>query len=297
MKSLKRTFILILGILIIRSYGYKAICCSNVYINKKPKIERSISSVNAFNELSQKGTNSKVINEDNFSMNESMPLKYNTAGVCVLMYHSIGYEKNNRLRIPQQQFKQQMKYIKDNGYTTLTLQELYSFFTQNKPVPKKSVVITFDDGYLDNYKYAYPILKQLGLKATIFVIVDNIDKDNRCMNSKQLKELQDNGIDIESHTFKHEELSSLSYEKQLTVLKQSKDTLEKILNKKVNFIAYPFGKYNENTIKASKGAGYTMGFATGGKVARRSDGIYALHRIGITSVDGINVLAGRLSNQ
>lgn len=297
MDTLKKILILILGILFIKSYGYKTIYCNKVYIGKKTKIERSISSVNVFNELSQKCTNSKMINQDNFSMNKSVPLKHNTAGVCVLMYHSIGYEKNNRLRIPQQQFKQQMKYIKDNGYNTLTLQELYNFFMQNKPVPKKSVVITFDDGYLDNYKYAYPVLKELGLKATIFVIVDNIDKDNRSMNSKQLKELQYNGIDIESHTFKHEELSSLSYEKQLTALKQSKDTLEKILNKKVNFIAYPFGKYNENTIKAAKSAGYIMGFTTGGRIARRGDGIYTLHRIGMTSVDGINVLAGRLSNQ
>lgn len=111
--------------------------------------------------------------------------------------------------MPPQQFKTQMKYIKDNGYTTLTPKQLYNFFVENKPIPKKSVVITFDDGYLDNYKYAYPILKEFNLKATIFVIASNIDKDNRCMTSKQLKELQNNGIDIESHTFNHEELISI----------------------------------------------------------------------------------------
>lgn len=215
--------------------------------------------------------------------------------VCILMYHSIGYEKNNGLRMPEKQFREQMKYIKDNGYTTLSMEELYGFFVENKPIPKKSVVITFDDGYLDNYKYAYPILKEFNLKATIFVIASNIDKDNRSMNSKQLKELQNNGIDIQSHTLNHEELNKLSYEKQLKTLKDSKNVMEKTLGKKVNYIAYPFGKYNENTIRAAKDVGYTMGFVTGGKIARKSDGIYTLHRIGVVAGDGMNVFIGRLN--
>lgn len=214
--------------------------------------------------------------------------------ISILMYHSIGYEKNNGLRMPEKQFREQMKYIKDNGYTTLTMDELYSYFTENKPIPKKSLVITFDDGYLDNYKYAYPILKEFNLKATIFVIASNIDRDNRSINSKQLKELQSNGIDIQSHTLKHEELNKLSYEQQLKTLKESKQVMEKTLDKKVNYIAYPYGKYNENTIRAVKDAGYIMGFITGGRVAKKDDGIYTVPRIGMIAGDGMNVFIGRL---
>lgn len=138
---------------------------------------------------------------------EGVPLKYNDRGICILTYHCIGYKKNNNLYIPQQLFKQQMKYIKDNGYSTITLNQLYEFIMENKPLPKKSVVITFDDGYLNSYQYAYPILKEFNLKATVFAIPNTIDKSKNHMTSNQLKELQANGIDIQSHTLDHEKLT------------------------------------------------------------------------------------------
>ena len=120
----------------------------------------------------------------------------------------LDYEKNNGLKVPQQQLRQQMKYIKDNGYTTITLNQLYKFIAENKPIPEKSVVLTFDDGYVDNYLYAYPILKEFNLKATVFAISKTIDKRKNYMTSNQLKELQANGIDIESHTLDHEEFTN-----------------------------------------------------------------------------------------
>ncbi|WP_315119172.1 polysaccharide deacetylase family protein [uncultured Clostridium sp.] len=279
MKSFKKVLIfvlIILTVIIMTPYECKAMYSGRACISNETEC-------------------SEFIHKNIFS--EEIPLKYNDEGVCVLMYHSIGYEKNNGLRMPEQQFREQMKYIKDNGYTTLTMDELYSFFTENKPIPKKSLVITFDDGYLDNYKYAYPILKEFDLKATIFVIASNIDKDNRSMNSQQLKELQANGIDIQSHTLNHEELNKLSYEKQLQTLKESKEIIEKALDKKVNYIAYPYGRYNEDTIRAVKDAGYTMGFATGGRVSRKNNGIYTLRRIGVVAGDEMSVFIGKLKSQ
>ncbi|MBW9157400.1 polysaccharide deacetylase family protein [Clostridium tagluense] len=228
---------------------------------------------------------------------EGVPLKYNDRGVCILTYHCIGYEKNNGLKVPAQQFKEQMKYIKDKGYATITLQQLSKFILENKPIPQKSVVITFDDGYVDNYQYAFPILKSLNLKATVFVIPKTIDKRKGYMTSNQLKELQANGIDIQSHTLDHEELTTLSYERQLNTLKESKKILENILGKKVNYIAYPYAKYNDNTIKAAKDAGYVMGFILGGRVARKNDGIYTLHRICVIPSDSMEVLKSRLNTR
>ncbi|MBZ9686293.1 polysaccharide deacetylase family protein [Clostridium estertheticum] len=227
---------------------------------------------------------------------KGVPLKYNDRGICILTYHCIGYEKNNGLKVPAQQFKQHMKYIKDYGYTTITLEQLSKFIIENKPIPEKSVVITFDDGYVDNYQYAYPILKAFNLKATVFVIPKTIDKRKGYMTSNQLKELQSNGIDIQSHTLDHEELTTLSYERQLDTLKESKKILENILDKKVNYIAYPYAKYNDNTIKAAKDAGYVMGFILGGRVARKNDGIYTLHRICVIPSDSIDVLKARLNS-
>ncbi|MEL7598058.1 MAG: polysaccharide deacetylase family protein, partial [Clostridiaceae bacterium] len=110
-------------------------------------------------------------------------------GVPVLMYHSIGYEKDNPVRLPVENLEKQMKYLKDNNYTTLSLDELYDYFENNKPIPEKSIVLTFDDGYLDNYTKLYPVLKKYGLKGTIFVITKAIDKEKDYLLSSQLKEL------------------------------------------------------------------------------------------------------------
>lgn len=224
------------------------------------------------------------------------PLIYNNKSIPVLMYHSIDYEKGNELRLPKDQFKEQMKYLKDNGYTTLTLNELYNFLDKNKPIPEKSIVITLDDGYVDNYSNAYPILKELGIKATIFVVTSNIDKNKDTLTSQQIKEMDKYGIDIASHTYNHDKLDELSYEKQLDTMKKSKNDLEKILNHKVDFIAYPYGKWNETTIKAAKGAGYKMAFTTDGRWCNKENGIYSLDRVYISSLKDIDNFKERITN-
>lgn len=221
---------------------------------------------------------------------------YNTSYVPVLMYHSIDYEKGNELRVPKELFKKHMQYLKDNGYTTITINELYKFINDNKPIPRKSVVITFDDGYKDNYINAYPILKEFGFKATIFVITSNIDKDKRCLNSDEIKEMSKNGIDIESHTVNHDKLNELSYNKQLQTLKNSKGFLEGILNKKVEYIAYPYGLYNVDTLNAVKTAGYKLAFVTKSGWCIKNQGIYTLHRVYISANHTVNEFKRRLTN-
>lgn len=238
----------------------------------------------------------KSVKESDIRTFTKGPLIYNNESIPVLMYHSIDYEKGNELRLPKEQFKEQMKYLKDNGYTTLTLNELYNFLEKNKPIPEKSIVITLDDGYVDNYTNAYPILKELGFNATVFVVTSNIDKDKRTLTSKQIKEMDEAGIQIASHTYNHDKLDDLPYEKQLQTMKKSKDDLEKILNHKVDFIAYPYGKWNEESIKAAKDAGYKMAFTTQGGWSNKQDGIYTLNRVYISSLKGIDNFKDRITN-
>lgn len=224
------------------------------------------------------------------------PLKQNDKSVPVLMYHSIDYEKGNELRVPKEKFREQMQYLKDNGYTTLTFDELYDFLVNNKPVPEKSVVITFDDGYEDNYQNAYPILKQFGFNATIFMITNTVDNEKPFLTSQQLKEMEQSGIDIESHTLAHDQLDKLPYDKQVATLKGAKQFIEKTLNKQTKYIAYPFGKWNSDTIKALKATGYTMAFTTIGGWADKDQGMYTLHRVYISANYGINEFKRRLTN-
>jgi peptidoglycan/xylan/chitin deacetylase (PgdA/CDA1 family) len=238
----------------------------------------------------------KTKNTDAITLIDDIKMKHNDKGIPVLMYHAIGYEKGNTVRVPKENFKNQMKYLKDNGYVTLTLDEAYDFFTKNKPVPEKSVVLTFDDGYVDNYVDALPILKEFGFKATIFVITGAVDKSKNYMNVEQLKEMEASGMNIQSHTVHHKNLKELSYEEQLETLKESKDFLEKTLNKRIKYFAYPYGEYSNESLKAVKEAGYTMAFTTAGRWSDKSDGILTLDRVFISGSANLDVFIDRISN-
>ena len=187
-------------------------------------------------------------------------------------------------------------YLKENGFTTLSTDELYDFMVKNKPVPKKSVLITFDDGYEDNYTNAFPILKKYNFKATIFVITGYVDKSKQFLSSSQLKEMQNNGIDIESHTNLHDKLGTYTYNVQLKTLKISKDYIEKTLNKTVRYISYPFGSYNLDTLKAVNAAGYEMAFTTNGRWANISNGILSLNRVFISGFHHSNSFQTRVNH-
>ena len=232
--------------------------------------------------------------ERNFT---ASPLIKNDSSIPVLMFHSITNVKGNELEISKAQFKMEMQYLKDKGYTTLTLTEVYDFFEKNKPIPKKSVVITFDDGYLNNYTNAYPILKQFGFKATIFDITSTVDTSTNYLNSAQLKELSNNGIDIQPHTITHPHLNKLSYDQQYKELKTSKDFIETLLSKTVKFVAYPYGEWNQDTIKAVKNIGYTMAFTTAGTWANKQNGIYTLYRVYISSNFSMTEFNNRMTNE
>lgn len=228
----------------------------------------------------------------------STPAKttYTVHGVPVLTYHSIGVEANNPIVMPPEQLDKEMKYIKDHGYTTLTLDELYNYFENKVPVPDKSVVITFDDGYENNYTEAFPILKKYGLKATFFIITCTLDKNPKCVTSAQIKEMALAGMEIESHTVDHADLNTLNYDTQLYELKESKAALENILGKPVDYVAYPEGKYNNDTLKAVQEAGYKMAVTTNGKWSDKSDGIYTLDRVYISTFFSMSVFENRLTN-
>ena len=241
------------------------------------------------------GKNGKIDEKSNWDKN--IALKGNEKGLPILMYHSIAYEKGNNLRVPVQVFKEQMQVLKDEGFATLTLEQAYDFLKNNKPIPEKSVVITFDDGYLDNYTDAFPVLKSMGFKATVFVITSQVDKNPTCITSEMIKDMDKNGFDIQSHTVHHLDLDGLTYEKQVQELKQSKEFLDKLLNKDVRYIAYPTGRYNENTLKAMKEAGYNMGVLTLSGWSYKEDGSYTLSRVRVLDSDGAPQFRSKLLNE
>jgi peptidoglycan/xylan/chitin deacetylase (PgdA/CDA1 family) len=203
-------------------------------------------------------------------------------GVPVLYYHSVRESADNEVTITPEKLRMQLKYIKDQGYITLTMSELKNYLLDNSPIPQKSIVITFDDGYMDNYYNAFPILKDLDMVATIFCITSNLD-GSYYLSKDAITEMSNYGIDIQSHTVNHHKLDKMTYSEQLAELKTSKKTLEAITGKEVTSIAYPFGNFNDNSIKAAKDAGYTLGFTTRRGLSDRDDNSLKIDRIYINS--------------
>lgn len=218
----------------------------------------------------------------------------NVTQIPVLMYHSIGNTPGNDLVIRPEVLEGQLKYLKENNFNTINLKDLYDYFSTGKQLPANPIVLTFDDGYENNYTLGYPLFKKYNVKANIFVITSWLDHDKNILTSSQIKEMDKNGVEIESHTFNHDELNKLTYAKQVDTLKKSKDFLEKLLNRPVMFIAYPFGHYNEDTIRAAADTGYKMAFLTKYGFAQASEGLLKLDRVRISAGDSIRVYGSKI---
>lgn len=202
-----------------------------------------------------------------------------TYSIPVLMYHYITDEESTQeICVSKQRFEEEIKYLKDNSYKFLTVDDVYKIKKDKKKFPRKSVVITFDDGYSNVYYNALPIMKKYGAKGTVFMISSKIGKP-MYLNEKELRELQQSGyITIGSHTVSHLELDKMSFDKQLSEMKLSKDKLESVIGSKVEYISYPYGNNNADTLKAAEIAGYTMGFAVDGDYTRADNRYYDLKR-------------------
>ena len=167
--------------------------------------------------------------------------------VPVLNYHQINDTENNALTVKVEQFDKQMQYLADNGYHTITPADMLDCWENGKQLPDKPVIITFDDGYRDNYINAFPILEKYGLKASIFLITDYVSLYPNYVTWDMAKEMQESGlIDLESHTLSHTELTGLeSSEDVVRQLQESRNALQYRLGKPAFFIAYPCGSYDD----------------------------------------------------
>ena len=182
--------------------------------------------------------------------------------VPVLNYHQVEVKDGNPLTLHPEQFEAQMAYLKEEGYTTVTIDELMDACENGAALPEKPVVITFDDGYEDNYEYAYPILQKYGFKATIFLIYDLTDAYPGYLTWNEIAEMKASGLmRFESHTMTHANLSKLTAEADLRhEIADSQRLLSEKLGYDVRYIAYPGGAVNEQIESITRAAGYRGGF-------------------------------------
>ena len=211
----------------------------------------------------------------------------NGTKVMVLNYHKIDNTFIS-LAVRPDDFEAQMKYLSENGYHTISPDELYDSLAGTGELPENPVLITFDDGYVDNYTNAYPILKKYGFKATIFVITSFLGKDKNYMTWDQARELDANGISIESHTVDHKSMTDLTDEQLRMELVESKKKAEKELGHPVEYMAYPTGTYNLHIAQMVKEAGYKAAFTIKYGNVDKASNIYALERVPIFHTEETN---------
>lgn len=200
--------------------------------------------------------------------------------ILVLNYHQID-NKNNPLSVTINDFDAQMKFLADSGCITITPDELYAGLNGELDLPPKPVLITFDDGYVDNYTNAFPILKKYGLRATIFIIPAFTDVYPGYMTWDQLKEMEAGGITVESHTLTHPKLEELPDDEIRNELINSKNVLEENLGHPVEFLAYPTGTYNLHIAGIAQDVGYKGAFTIKYGVVDRGSNFFALERVPI----------------
>jgi peptidoglycan/xylan/chitin deacetylase (PgdA/CDA1 family) len=207
--------------------------------------------------------------------------------VPILMYHDIGYGEGSFFVTPEN-FNRQMEYIRKHGYEVISLDDLVSAIRDKRPLRGKKVVITFDDGYKNVLKYAYPVLKKYAFPATVFIITDFTGRKSAFLNWDEVTLMSRNGIFFGSHTRSHKYLGGALSEKELQdELRGSKKAIEERTGVPADYLCYPVGGFNARVKVEAARAGYKGACTTNRGFARLNRDPYELKRIKVTNADTV----------
>lgn len=235
---------------------------------------------------------SAVLSDEDANFLNSLPTKTqlpNSIRVPILLYHHIEPVppgKSPTYYVEPAIFEQQMKWLVDNGYHALSISQFSEQLKAIHKIAEKLIVLTFDDGTIGQFTYAWPVLKKYHLSATFFVPVHYIDQGTvntptKFMNWAMVKELSAAGMDIGSHSFHHTNLVKLEPNAANREIRESKKILEGKLNRPVVVFAFPFGAFSDPLVNMVQQAGYTEAMTTEKKIDHRPDERYTLGRLHI----------------
>ncbi len=230
-------------------------------------------------------------------------------GIPVLMYHKVSPNrgrKAEKLRVSPERFDWQMKYLFSHGYRTISASQLLDFCQGKGSLPERTIIISFDDGYEDNFTQAFPILEKYDFKAIIFLVSRWVGSTSQwdkresvpLLNWDEIREMSQAGFEFGSHSCTHQLLPSLRPEEMRQEIEQSKTVLEERLGKEAQFFSYPWGKFDEKVKDAVKSCGYRASFSTLPGKNGRGEETFALRRILIRGYDNrlhflLNLKLGR----
>ncbi len=205
-------------------------------------------------------------------------------GVAVLMYHAVG-DTPWEFSVSQQTFARQIELLSKWGFQFLSLDEFARVHTGSLPLPPRSVLLTFDDGYRNCITHAFPVLQERGIRPVIFLHTTRsgaeLGTNLELMTWEDVRGVQ-RAVDIGSHSHSHPVLRTLQEDELAEDIAQSTLICERELGVRPISFAYPGGKYNHRVIEAVRRAGYTMAFTIRHGLVRPHDDALQLRRIGIT---------------
>jgi peptidoglycan/xylan/chitin deacetylase (PgdA/CDA1 family) len=234
-----------------------------------------------------------------------------TMRVPVLLYHKIDKPGDGVLVrggfTPPARFARQLGYLKKQGFAFYTTSELIQHYREHGVFPRNGIALTLDDGWKDNYFNAFPILRQFGVKATVFLVPSCIgevsikamapgEKPRAHLSREEILEMSRCGIEFGSHTVNHRWLPDLPLTEAKYEIEESKRQLEELVQQPCNVFAYPAGFYNEAVKELVAGAGYQAAFTTDYGPSEPLD-IFALNRIEILRRDRFLYQVGRKTKQ
>lgn len=221
--------------------------------------------------------------------------------VPILMYHYISElpadadSIRRGLTIEPAMFEAQLQYLQEHGYTTVTLADVYATLTTGKPLPEKPIVLTFDDGYLDAYTDALPLLQQYGFVGEFFVLATPAHYEAPgYMTWDEIRLLSEAGMSVQGHGRDHYDLRNRAYDFLVYQILGIKEAVEAHTNRPVVFFCYPSGKYDDDVLAVVESAGYWGGVTTEWGATERFDNRYTWPRIRVSGSWSLDTYASVL---
>ncbi len=201
-----------------------------------------------------------------------------TVYVPIILYHRIDVSPiNSQYYVPPAKFEEEMKLLHDWGYQTISTELLIKAITEGADLPPRPLLITFDDGHLNNYTAAFPIMQKYGFTGVLYVIANYMGTD-QYMSADQIKKMAAAGWEVGSHSISHADLTSLEPYRQRMEVVDSRAILEEALGVPVLTIAYPWGISNSGVIDYAHFAGYIGGMSLGYTYDQGLSNLYTLQR-------------------
>jgi len=228
--------------------------------------------------------------------------------IPVLMYHHVAPRPGDMVTVTPETFEGQMRHLAEAGYATVSLHELLAFVRGEATPPRRAVAITFDDGWLDNWVHAFPVLRKYRLRAAVFVVTDWVERASSphpagdspafpphreaqeraergeshgiVLDWERLAEMRASGVvDVYSHTRSHVKCDRVPEDVVAEELLSAKKTLEERLGSPCPYLCWPYGKFPRRAETLAREAGYRAVFTTRHDVVRPGTDPYELPRI------------------